>query len=125
MAEDRKYSIALDNLFGYLTTIDVPDLVETNTADWFNQTLTQVDGSVVRLGIVRGEFHWHQHDEEDELFFVLDGELEIDLADRDPIVLQRHQGFNVPKGTQHRTRARDRTVMLMMSAADVEPTGSE
>lgn len=124
MTEHREYAIALDNMFGYLTTIDVPQLIDTNTEDWFNQTLTQVDDAVVRLGIVQGEFHWHQHDEEDELFFVLEGELEIDVDGRDTVVLHRHQGFNVSKGTRHRTRARERSVMLMVSAVGVEPTGS-
>jgi mannose-6-phosphate isomerase-like protein (cupin superfamily) len=124
VTDHQPYSIALDNRFGYLNLIDVPALVEATTETWFNQTLTQVDGSVVRLGIVQGEFHWHHHDDEDELFFVLDGELEIDLEGQDTVVLRRHQGFNVPRGTEHRTRARSKTVMLMMSAAGVAPTGS-
>ena len=124
MANQPDYAIALDNKFGYLTLIDVPQLVEANAEQWYNQTLTQIDGSVLRLGIVEGEFHWHHHDDEDELFFVLDGELEIDLEDRDIIILGPHQGYNVPKGTRHRTRAANKTVMLMMSAADVTPTGN-
>ena len=123
MAE-QQYSISLDNKFGYLTKFDVPQLVEDNTEDWYNQTLTQVDGSVVRLGIVHGEFHWHHHDDEDEVFFVLDGQLEIDIEGHDTVTLGPHQGFNVPKGVAHRTRAASKTTMLMMSAADVEPTGS-
>jgi mannose-6-phosphate isomerase-like protein (cupin superfamily) len=86
--------------------------------------LTQVDGSLVRLGVVEGEFHWHQHDHEDELFFVLDGELEVDVEGRETVILRTHQGFNVPSGLQHRTRAKQRTVMLMVSAASVEPTGT-
>jgi mannose-6-phosphate isomerase-like protein (cupin superfamily) len=125
MTDPTPYSISLDNRYGYLDLIDVPALVEANTERWYNQTLTQVDGSVVRLGIVEGEFHWHHHDDEDELFFVLDGELEIDVAGRDTVVLARHQGFNVPKGVEHRTRARSKAVMLMMSAAGVTPTGSD
>ena len=124
MSTQPDYSISLDNKFGYLNLIDVPALVAGNTEQWFNQTLTQVDGSVVRLGIVEGEFHWHHHDDEDELFFVLDGELEIDIEDADTINLRPHQGYNVPKGVRHRTRAASKTTMLMMSAADVTPTGS-
>ena len=124
MADSDKYAISLDNRFGYLTLIDVPSLVTASTDHWSNQTLTQVDGSVVRLGIVQGEFHWHQHDNEDELFFVLDGELLVDLEGGRTVALQPHQGFNIPKGTRHRTRAPQRTVMLMMSAAGVVPTGN-
>lgn len=123
MADHEPYAISLDNRFGYLNLIDVPRLVDACTDQWSNQTLTQVDGSVVRLGIVEGEFHWHHHDDEDELFFVLDGELFVDLDDGRTVTLQPHQGLNVPKGTRHRTRAPQRTVMLMMSAASVVPTG--
>ena len=123
MADSEKYVISLDNRFGYLTVIDVPSLVTASTDQWSNQTLTQVDGSVIRLGIVQGEFHWHHHDLEDELFFVLDGELLVDLEDGRTVALQPHQGFNIPRGTRHRTRAPQRTVMLMMSAAGVVPTG--
>jgi mannose-6-phosphate isomerase-like protein (cupin superfamily) len=124
MADSDKYAISLDNRFGYLTVIDVPSLVAASTHHWSNQTLTQVDGSVVRLGIVQGEFHWHQHDDEDELFFVLDGELLVDLEGGRSIALRPHQGINVPRGTRHRTRAPQRTVMLMISAAGVVPTGN-
>ena len=124
MADSDKYAISLDNRFGYLTLIDVPSLVRASTEQWSNQTLTQVDGSVVRLGIVQGEFHWHHHDDEDELFFVLDGELLVDLEGGRTVVLRPQQGFNIPKGTRHRTRAPQRTVMLMMSAAGVVPTGN-
>ena len=123
MGDRDRYAISLKNRFGYLTVIDVPSLVTASTDQWSNQTLTQVDGSVVRLGIVEGEFHWHHHDDEDELFFVLDGKLLVDLEDGRTVALQTHQGFNIPKGTRHRTRAPQRTVMLMMSAAGVVPTG--
>ena len=123
MAEDRNYSIALDNKFGYMNLIDVPALVEANTEQWYNQTLTQVDGSVVRLGVVQGEFHWHQHVDEDEFFFVLSGQLLIELEGAETVALGPHQGFNVPKGTMHRTSAPTKTVMLMMSSEGVAPTG--
>jgi mannose-6-phosphate isomerase-like protein (cupin superfamily) len=125
VADPEPYAISLDNRFGYLNLIDVPGLVEANTDRWSNQTLTQVDGSVVRLGIVEGEFHWHHHDDEDELFFVLDGELHVDLDGGRTVTLHPHQGINVPKGTRHRTRAPRPTVMLMMSAAGVIPTGDD
>ena len=125
MPDRSAYSIAVDNRFGYQTVIDVPALAAANTEPWFHQTLTQVDESVVRLGIVQGEFFWHHHDDEDELFFVLDGELEIDIEGAETVVLGPHQGYNVPKGTRHRTRANASTTMLMVSAASVEPTGDE
>ena len=125
MSEPQRpdYKIHLDDKFGKLTKIDIPAEVAACQDDWFNQTLTTVNDAVVRLGIIEGEFHWHQHDDDDEFFLVLSGELEIDVEGRDTVVLEPHQAFTVPKGVQHRTRAKQKTVMLMMASAGVVPTG--
>jgi mannose-6-phosphate isomerase-like protein (cupin superfamily) len=92
---------------------------------WFNQTLTTVNDSVVRLGVIQGEFHWHKHDTTDEFFLVLDGGLLIDIEDGDTVTLGPDQGFTVPKGVVHRTRAPVRTTIVMVEAAGVVPTGDE
>jgi Ala-tRNA(Pro) deacylase len=125
MADDRDigYAISTDQRFGPLEVIDVPAMVAGTTDSWSNQTLTRVDGNVVRLGIVEGEFPWHRHEHEDEFFFVLEGELTVDVEGGPSVALGPHQGYTVPKGTIHRTRAPARTVMLMSSAAGVVPTG--
>ena len=120
MATD--YRIELDEKFGALTEIDVQQLVDGCRDPWFNQTLCRVNDSVVRLGIIQGEFHWHKHDDEDEIFYVVDGRLLIDLADR-TVALAPKQAFTVPKGVEHRTPAPERTVILMMEGAGVVPTG--
>jgi mannose-6-phosphate isomerase-like protein (cupin superfamily) len=119
---ERDYDIRLKDKYGSLTLIDVPSEIAAHEP-WFNQTLTTVNESVVRLGIVEGEFHWHKHDDQDEFFLVLDGELLIDLQDRDTVVLGHLQGYTVPKGVVHRTRAPRRTAILMVEAAGVQPTG--
>jgi mannose-6-phosphate isomerase-like protein (cupin superfamily) len=116
------YSTHLNVLFDSLQRIDVPALVDACTDQWYNQTLCQVNDSIVRLGVVRGEYHWHKHDAEDEFFYVLDGRLLIDLEGR-TVELSPGQGFVVPKGLVHRTRAPERTVMLMVEKATVVPTG--
>ena len=89
---------------------------------WFNQTLTKVNDSVVRVGIVEGEYHWHKHDKDDEFFFVLSGQLLVDLEDR-TIELNPNQGVTVPRGVVHRTRAPRKTVMLMVETSEIQPTG--
>jgi len=122
MDSEKKYSIHLDNKYGYLKVIDVPDLIDSCQDKWFNQTLCQVNDCVVRLGIIEGEFHWHKHDREDEMFFVLDGQLMIDL-DGETITLDPRCGYTVPRGITHRTRAPKRTVMLMVEGIDITPTG--
>jgi mannose-6-phosphate isomerase-like protein (cupin superfamily) len=116
------YDIRLDDKFGPLTLIDI-DAEAAANEPWFNQTLTSVNDSVVRLGVIQGDFHWHKHDDTDEFFMVLDGELVIDLEDRESVRLSRHQSFSIPRTVMHRTSAPVRTVILMVEAAGVTPTG--
>ena len=119
---DFPYTTNLNILFPALTLVDVPDVVSQVEVDWFNQTLCKVNDSVVRLGVVRGEYHWHKHDEDDEFFFVLEGRFIIDL-EGESIELQPQQGYVVPKGVVHRTRAPERAVILMVENATIVPTG--
>jgi mannose-6-phosphate isomerase-like protein (cupin superfamily) len=116
------YSINLDIKYGPLELIDVQALADAYKDGWYNQTLCQVNDSVVRLGVMQGEFHWHKHDDEDEFFYVVDGRFIIDLEDRTVELLPK-QGFTVPKGVIHRTRAPERSVILMIEGAGVKPTG--
>jgi mannose-6-phosphate isomerase-like protein (cupin superfamily) len=81
-----------------------------------------VNKSVIRLAVIEGEFHWHQHDKEDEFFFVLDGHLLIDLEEKS-IELKPKQGFVVPKGIIHRTRAQIRTSVIIVEDLTVKPIG--
>ena len=112
------YDIHLDDKFGSLELIDIPGEIAAHEP-WFNQTLTTVNDSVVRLGIIEGDFHWHKHDVEDEFFLVLEGQLLIDLEDRETVTLNPHQGYTVPRGVMHRTRAPMRTAILMVEPAGV------
>jgi mannose-6-phosphate isomerase-like protein (cupin superfamily) len=121
MPEVFPYNIHLDVKYGPLELIDIPALDAANQP-WFNQTLTRVNDSVVRLGILHGEFHWHKHDEEDEFFYVVAGRLFVDVEGQTIELLPR-QGVTVAKGVLHRTRAPERTVIFMVEGAGVVPTG--
>jgi mannose-6-phosphate isomerase-like protein (cupin superfamily) len=116
------YATHLDILFPALAHIDIAPLVQACTDDWYNQTLCQVNDSVVRLGVMQGEYHWHKHDNDDEFFFVLDGHFCVDLEDR-TIDLLPNQGVTVPKGVIHRTRAPVRSTILMIETSRIVPTG--
>jgi len=116
------YATHLNVQYSPLERIDVPALVRACTDQWYNQTLCRVNESVVRLGVVQGEYHWHKHDEDDEFFYVVDGRFWIDLPDR-VIELGPGQGVVVPKGVMHRPRAPERTVILMVETAGIVPTG--
>jgi mannose-6-phosphate isomerase-like protein (cupin superfamily) len=124
MVTPNSYDTHLDIRFGALEKIDVQALADACTHPWWNQTLCQVNDSVVRLGVVKGEYHWHHHETEDEFFYVIEGRFLIDLEDR-TIELGPRQGVVVPKGVRHRPRAPERTVVLMMEPATIVPTGSE
>src|SRR5689334_17681375 len=116
------YATFLDIKFPPLSIVDVAALVKGCTDQWYNQTLCKVNDSVVRLGVMQGEYHWHKHDNDDEFFFVLDGHFIIDLEDKS-VDLQPREGFVVPRGVVHRTRAPDRAVILMVENAGIIPTG--
>ncbi len=124
MSEPQPYSYAtyLDVRFPALSVVDVPSLVDACTDRWYNQTLCKVNDSVVRLGVMQGEYHWHKHDNDDEFFFVLDGHFIIDLKG-ESIDLKPQQGYVVPKGVVHRTRAPERAIILMIETAAIIPTG--
>ena len=122
MEKQFDYVTNLDVKFDHLEKMDIPQMVQDCKDKWFNQTLTQVNESVVRLGIVEGEYHWHKHDHDDEFFFVLQGQLLIDLEDR-TIELNPHEGVTITKGVMHRPRAPKRTVMLMVETSAIRPTG--
>jgi mannose-6-phosphate isomerase-like protein (cupin superfamily) len=123
MSNQTKYSINTDVKFTPLELIDVGRLASECNDEWFNQSLTPVNDCVVRLGIVKGEFHWHKHDNEDELFYVVAGKLLVDVAEN-TIELIPQQGYMVPRGIMHRTRAAERTVILMIEGNGVTPTGN-
>jgi mannose-6-phosphate isomerase-like protein (cupin superfamily) len=117
------YATHLNVHYAPLERIDVQQLVDACTDPWYNQTLCRVNESVVRLGVVRGEYHWHKHDAEDEFFYVVEGRFFIDLEER-TVELGPRQGFVVPKGVRHRPRAPERTVVLMVETASIVPTGT-
>ena len=117
------YETRLNILCPPLEVIDVKALAEQCEYEWYNQTLCQVNGSVVRLGVIHGEYHWHKHDEDDEFFYVIEGQLLIDL-ESPTVTLSPRQGFVVPNGTLHRTRAPERTVILMVENSGIIPTGN-
>ena len=122
---EKKYPYVnhMNILYDALKLIDVPKLIEECADQWYNQTLCKVNESVVRLGILKGEYHWHKHDNEDEFFMTLNGELLLDIEDKDTVTLKQYQGYVVPKGIVHKTRAPEKAVILMIETAGIIPTG--
>ena len=123
MTKQYPYVTNLDIKFNHLELIDLPAIVRECKDQWFNQSLTKVNDSVVRIGIVQGEYHWHKHENDDEFFYVLEGQLLIDLEDR-TIELNPNQGVTISRGLLHRPRALQKTVMLMVETSAIQPTGN-
>lgn len=122
MNNHNKYSIDLEIKYNSLEIIDIQQLIEECNKEWQNISLCNVNDSVIRLAVVKGEFHWHKHDKEDEFFFVIEGLFIIDLEEKS-IELKPKQGFTVPKGVMHKTRAPSRTAVLVIEKNTVNPTG--
>jgi mannose-6-phosphate isomerase-like protein (cupin superfamily) len=130
-APQYPYATHLNVLFPPLAHIDLDPLVASVQDAWYNQTLTQVNDSVIRLGVMQGEYHWHHHDNDDEFFYVISGRFLIDLEPQADgvtpgrvVELLPRQGLTVPKGVVHRTRAPEKSVILMVETAAIVPTGS-
>ena len=117
------YETRLNILYPPMEVIDEKALSDACEYKWFNQTLCKINESVVRLGVVEGQYHWHKHDNDDEFFYVVEGKLFIDFEGR-TVELAPRQGFVVPRGVVHRTRAPERTVILMVENAGIIPTGN-
>ena len=122
-ADLSSYAIHYAPLFQTLQKMDVQQLIDTVAEPWYNQTLVRVGDVLVRLGVMEGEFHWHRHDEQDEFFYLLQGEFHIELEDRDTIVLGPNQAFSVPAGMLHRPVVPVRSAVIMIEKAGIVATG--
>lgn len=123
-AAEYPYDTRLNVMFEQMRLIDEKALAEAAPSRWYNQTLCRVNDSVVRLGVIEGEYHWHKHEKDDEFFYVVEGKLLIDLEGR-TVELGPRQGFVVSRDVMHRTRASKRTVILMVENAGIIPTGDK
>ena len=122
MVKKHNYNQQMNIRFNHHEIIDVAQIVEECDEKWFNQSLTKINDSVARIGIVEGEYHWHLHENDDEFFIVLSGKLFIDLEDK--TIELNSQGTTISKGVLHRPRAPRKTVMLMVETASIDPIGA-
>lgn len=118
------YNQQMNIKFDQLEKITIKDIVETNTDSWFNQTLCEVNSSVLRLGIFEGEYHMHKHEHDDEVFFVLEGSMILETENGN-FELNQYEGVCVPKGTMHRPITKTKTVCLMIENKGIDPIGTE
>lgn len=107
------------NLAKALTTFD---------ALWSPRIVTSVNDYDVRLAKAEGEHVWHVHEETDEFFLVVEGELTIGLREEDgerEVVLPRGSVFTVPRGTWHKPHAAPGTAILLLEPTGTSSTGDD
>jgi mannose-6-phosphate isomerase-like protein (cupin superfamily) len=103
--------------------IRLSDKLATFDAHWSPRTVALFNTSDVMVAKIKGEYHWHKHDDTDDCFFVLKGVLDIELRDR-IITLQPGDLYVVPKGVEHRQLARDELHILLMETSGTLNSGN-
>jgi len=88
---------------------------------WSPIDVAHINDWVLRAAAVKGEFHWHKHDD-DEFFLIYKGEIVIDTKN-DPIPLKEGEGTVIPKGLKHKPRAEERAVVLLLEPVRVNTKG--
>lgn len=124
MEKKIEYNQQMNIQYGYLEKINVPEIVKECTHKWFNQSLCEVNSSVFRLGIFEGEYHLHKHENDDELFFVIDGSIVLE-TEKGSFELGQFEGVCVPKGVMHRPIAKNKAIVLMIENIGIDPLGEK
>jgi len=105
--------------------VNLAEKFELFSDHWAPRLAARYNGNEVRLAKVEGEFHWHKHDDTDELFLVIEGDLEMEFRDHTEQMLEGDL-LVVPRGTEHRPCARKGEVRLLVMDADGTPnTGDD
>ncbi|MFH0820341.1 MAG: cupin domain-containing protein [Candidatus Peregrinibacteria bacterium] len=91
---------------------------------WFPVEVATVNDQVVRLALFEGEYHWHQHDDEDELFFVYSGQITIQLKNQPNIILNSGEIAVVPKGIEHCPKSTGSSYVLMFEPQETKSKGN-
>ena len=102
--------------------INLHEIAKSVTGDWSNVVVAEVNDHVVRLSVLKRDFHWHRHPDSDEVFLVLEGELNIDFEDHSE-VLKPGELLTVPKGVRHRTRPNGQSVNITVEHKDTDVSG--
>jgi mannose-6-phosphate isomerase-like protein (cupin superfamily) len=103
-------------------TVNLAAKLATFSEHWQPRVVAQYNGNDIMVAKLQGEFVWHKHDETDDCFLVLQGNLTIQLRDRD-VHLAPGELFVVPKGVEHRPVAREEVHLLLIEPAGTPNTG--
>jgi mannose-6-phosphate isomerase-like protein (cupin superfamily) len=104
--------------------VNLADAFASFDEQWSPRLAGELNGQVVKLATVEGEFVWHHHENADELFLVVSGELEIELREESDIVLREGEFVVVPRGVEHRPVADSEAEILLFEPAETRNTGN-
>lgn len=104
--------------------VNLTDAFESITEHWSPQIAAELNGQAVKLATVEGEFVWHHHDDADELFLVIEGELRIEFRDRDNVSLESGEFLVVPRGVEHRPVADREAHIVLFEPSETLNTGN-
>ena len=103
--------------------VNLSDKFEKINEHWSPKIVGELNGQHVKIAKVKGEFVWHSHKDEDEMFYVVKGELTIELRDR-KVVLNPGEFLVVPRGVEHRPVAENEVELLLFEPASTLNTGN-
>jgi len=90
---------------------------------WQPIDITKVNEAVVRLALLKGEYHWHKHTNEDEMFLVIQGEFTMHLRDEEDVLLKEGELITIPKGVEHKPNAKKEAYVLLFERQNIITKG--
>ena len=104
--------------------VNIPDKLSMIHDFWNPRIAGELNGQMVKLVKFKGEFVWHKHDDEDEMFFVLQGEFNMELRDQ-TIVIKENEFIIIPRGVEHRPVAPNEVSVMLFEPASTLNTGDQ
>lgn len=103
--------------------VNIRDKLALFSDYWHPRIVGELNGQQVKLVKLKGEFVWHKHDAEDELFYVLEGVLNIEFRDK-TVEIKPNEFIIIPKGVEHRPVAEDEVSVMLFEPAGTRNTGN-
>ncbi|MFQ5758793.1 MAG: cupin domain-containing protein [Candidatus Bathyarchaeia archaeon] len=94
------------------------------TQPWSPRNIETINETVIRAAKFDGEYHWHKHDDEDELFLVFEGKIKIQIKEGD-IILEQGEGVKIPRGVEHCPVSVEPSIVLMFEPLKLKSKGGQ
>lgn len=105
-----------------MKVINIQEKFDLFSDQWSPKRIGELNGQQILLAKIQGEFVFHKHDDEDELFMVMKGQLTLELRDR-TVIVNPGEFFTVPRGVEHKPTAQEETLLLLFEPLSTKHTG--